>query len=76
MDDNDKRLRIRERLEFFKKSNIAVHVLFDNLGRDTFFNGYITSILDNYFIMNDRKRGPSQIFLNDIKVLEAYGGVI
>ena len=74
--DNEKFKQIVSRLELFKKEKMVVHCLFKNLGRKTFYNGLIQSILPDRFVIVDKKFGASLVFYCDIEKLENYRGFL
>jgi len=64
MDDNDEKERIKEKLNFFLKEKIKVHV--EKKSRE-FFNGVLISKKnEDIFIIDDLVLGPQHIFVSDV----------
>ena len=67
---NDEELKIKEKVEFFFKENIFVHIVKKD---KEFLNGHIVRLYsDSVFILNERKLGNISVFLSDIYNIEEF----
>ena len=65
--------RLRKKAEVFQKDNIPLHVTTNS---DTWLNGYVVKVYDDYFILLDREDGEVPVFYVDIRVFDFYKGDI
>lgn len=61
----------KKRAALFLEKNIAVHIVTKS---DSWFNGYILKVYDDYFDILDREDGAVPVFFADIHILELYQG--
>jgi hypothetical protein len=68
MDDLDK---IKKRAKVFLELDTPVHIVTKD---DTWINGYIVSVYDDYFVVLDRVDGEIPIFYADVDKFNFFTG--
>ena len=62
---------IKKRVEIFLDKEIPAHII---LNDDTWLNGYVLNIYDDYFDFLDRKQGDRPVFFVDIRLFDFFKG--
>ena len=64
---------LRKRAEVFLQQEQPVHITTND---DSWYNGYITKVYDDYFNILDRKKGEVPIFFVDVRKFDFFNGDI
>jgi hypothetical protein len=63
--------KIKKRIDLYELGNIPIHIVTHD---DSWLNGFIVKVYDDYFEMIDRVKGQLPIFFADIRILEFFRG--
>lgn len=61
----------KRRASVFAKDKIAIHIV---TKQNSWLNGYVLDIYDDYFYILDREDGRVPVFFADIRILELFTG--
>jgi hypothetical protein len=64
-------ITLKKRVEVFLEKSIPAHIILKN---DTWLNGYILKVYDDYLDFLDRKQGKLPIFFVDIYLFDFFKG--
>lgn len=61
----------KKRINLYHVGDVPIHIVSND---DSWYNGYIIEVYDDYFTILDRYKGKLPVFYADIRVLEYFRG--